>query len=1188
MTVAPLVSIVIPAFNPCFFASALQSALEQTHEQVEIVVCDDSCTGEIEAIVASSRAQGHTNIRYQRNPQRLGFQRNLIEAVTQATGLYLKVLCDDDRLLPRCVEQQVKVLHEHAEVSLVLAQRLLCDAGNFVLPMRLRNVRITPVDGLFNGADVLSFIDGRRINFLGNFTSALMRTSEALQWLQALTQEPHGFTALLDQALFMCLMRRGNLVVLSDFLAVERLHPQRLSKQAQTRALINAEWDMLMQMLAARTGEQAPASGWVRFVALQSAAQEPRQWQEVSLVRVLSNWQTRLLGRVGSDCESYADFYQEWLECRRFSEVQRRLMPKTIAAWPLQPRIVPVLIDEAGDTSAVQTTLDSLQGQLYPPESIVLLSPLAIAPRDRLKCLVLERNWVAQLDEVLAGLGEGDWLYLLRAGDVLNESSLLVLAERIAVLPGLQCIYSDEGAVLDGVSFEPVFKPDFNLDLMRAYPYVGRALAFDSRAVRSLGGFDSSFTELAPHDLLWRIVETAGLQAVEHIAQIQLESRLSFAQWLSLEAVVEQNAQLVSAHLQRLGVEHRIRHDEMALINRVDYLHGQRPLVSIIIAVGDDLPALQACVEGILTLTAYTHYELLLVGKGATDAATGAWLAAMAQVSGSLLRVLQAPAGSALAATGAVASAQARGEYLLFLSAASQVCAADWLDELINHAVRPEVGVVGAKVLDPSGSVIHAGRVLGAGNGAGAVMTGEAGHGRGYMQRLQVAQNWSAVSGDCLMVRKSLYDSVALENGAGLSGDLADADLCLRVGGQGYLVVWTPYSTIVRGQVSTQHTAEAELRAEQEAFYLRWLPKIARDPAYNPSLNLITVDFGLEPSLRGSWNPLCSRSLPSVLGLPINATAVGHYRVIQPFLELEAAGQVVGRISHESPTVVELARMDPDLLVLQLRHTEDAVNDTLRLKTFSNARRIFEMDDYVLEAPAKNNHARNKPKDTEAQLRRSVALCDRLVVTTQALANVMSTMHQDIRVVPNMLAAHLWTGLRSARRTSKKPRVGWGGGTSHAGDLEVIAEVVRELADEVEWVFFGMCPDTLKPYVHEYHPVIGFEVYPAKLASLNLDLALAPLEFHIFNDCKSNLRLLEYGACGYPVICSDTEAYRGYLPCTRVRTNSTAEWLEAIRMHLADPDASYRMGDALHEAVMRDYVLRDGNLQHWVRGWLAD
>ncbi len=221
-------------------------------------------------------------------------------------------------------------------------------------------------------------------------------------------------------------------------------------------------------------------------------------------------------------------------------------------------------------------------------------------------------------------------------------------------------------------------------------------------------------------------------------------------------------------------------------------------------------------------------------------------------------------------------------------------------------------------------------------------------------------------------------------------------------------------------------------------------------------------------------------------------------------------------------------------------------------------------------------------------LREGIGLCDRVVVTTASLADALSSMHNEIRIVPNMLTPEPWAKLTSRRGTSSKPRVGWGGGTSHSGDLEIIADVVRELANEVEWVFFGMCPDALRPYIHEFHSSVGLGTYPFKLASLNLDLALAPLEFHIFNDCKSNLRLLEYGACGYPVICTDTKAYDGFLPCTKVRSNSTEEWIAAIRMHLADPDASYRMGDELREAVLRDYMLSGKNLQHWLWGWLPD
>lgn len=1187
----PLVSIVIPTYNPRFFAMALHSALGQTYEALEVLVCDDSEGDEIEAIVAAVEGEQRARLRYVRNVQRQGFVANVVRAVGLARGELVKVLCDDDRLFPQCVERQAEALAQHDEVGLVLSQRVLCDENNFILPMRLANARFANVDSLFKGEDMLALLDGRPINFIGNFSAALMRREQALQWLQALTGEGQCFVALLDLALFACLMRRANMVMLSEPGLIERLHPQRLSKQEALVQGAPQEWRWLMQMLAARSGEAAPASGWVRYVPLLEVHQQPRQWQEQCVVRIISNWQTRLKGRVGSECESYAELYEQWLAVRRFSDVQRRLLPQVVAAWPRQPRIVPVVLDVDGDAKAVEVTLDSLAGQLYPVHACVVLADQVPVSSIPLIQQPLQVDWPRQLNPLLASLEDADWVYLLRAGDRLSESSILLLAERAAVFPNLACAYSDEGAWLDGKPGEPVFKPDFNLDLLRSYPYVGRTLAFAREALLELGGLDGEFGELAPHDLLWRLVETRGPQVVEHIAEIQVQSLLSFAQWLSLPEVVTQSEPVLAAHLQRLGVAHRIRHDDLPLLNRVDYLHAGAPLVSIILPVGSDLARLQATLQGAIERTSNSHYEVLLVAGAEVAPDMAAWLQAMDELGAGMLRVVRANTGKLRSQLIDAAVAEARGEYLLLLDASVQVLEGQWLDEMLQHAQRAEVAVVGAKLVNTSGRVVEAGRVLGVSSVAGPAFAGEDLQARGYLQRLQVVQDWSAVGGDCLMVRKAVFEELGGLSAQPLEQGLAELDLCLRAGRLGYLVVGTPHAVLLKSEpvASVEPVDQQVLLEQQQVFCERWLGKVVRDPAYNPSLGLATADFSLEPSLRGSWNPLCARAVPAVLGLPINDTAVGHYRVDQPFRQLEAAGRVVGRIVYESPTVVQLARMDPDVIILQLRHAEDSVRDIERIARFSNARRIFEIDDYVLSAPKKNTHARNKPADIEQHLRRGIGLCDRLVVTTEALANALSSMHTDIRVVPNMLAPHLWADLPASRRGSaSKPRVGWGGGTSHSGDLEIIAEVVRELANEVEWVFFGMCPEALKPYIHEYHPGVPLHLYPAKLASLNLDLALAPLEFHIFNDCKSNLRLLEYGACGYPTICTDTAAYRGYLPCTRVYSNSTEEWLEAIRSHLADPAASYRMGDQLREAVMRDFVLRDDNLRHWEWGWLAD
>ncbi|SEE37212.1 glycosyltransferase [Pseudomonas kilonensis] len=1186
----PLVSIVIPAYNPRFFDQALLSALAQTYEHIEIIVCDDSPGDDIRQIVDSFTEPSHP-IRYLRNPQRLGLQGNLLRCVEEASGEFIKVLCDDDRLFAPSIAMQAQALMDHADVSVVFALRLLCDAGNFILPPRVDNCRFSPNDALLKGDDMLAIFESTPTNFIGNFSSTLMRRADVLELLPTLIQDGAGFVAVLDFALFVCLMRRGNLIALNTVLSIERLYPERLSKTPEMLKAAKSEWEWLAQMLVARSGEAAPASGWVRCVDLDKVTDQPHAWQELCVTRVLGNRNTVVNGRVGAQSESYADFYREWLAVRRFTEVEQRVMPARIDSWPFRPNIVTVIIDALGDAPAVAATLRSIKDQLYPAQAAVVLCDAHCEVDERVLQLPYQSDWPSQLNAIVAQLEGAHWFYLLRAGDVLRDSALLILAERVAGRQGILCVYSDEGALVGGESFEPVFKPDFNLDLMRAYPYVGRTLAFERERFMTLGGFESDHGELAPHDLLWRLVEEAGPQTIEHIAEIQVESVLSFAQWLSLSEVIDGNARLVGAHLDRIGIDHNIVPDTLPLINRVNYRHGERPLVSIIVRTGDSLAALQRCIESLIERTAYTHYEILIVDSGVRDPAMLDWLENMSQLGASMLRVLRHVGEDNDAAVRNFAAAQARGEYLLLLSPHLVACENDWLDEMINHALRPEVAVVGSRILNPQGTIVGGGQILGLAGPVGTPFYGEAAASRGYMQRLHTTQNWSSVSSDCLMIRRQVFDELGCLDDASFTFGLSDVDLCLRAGKNGYLVVWTPYATVMK--VDLQSTAAQSdepplVEREREVFYRKWLPQIARDPAYSPALSLGASSFSLEPSLRNNWNPFCTRALPLVLGLPVNATAVGHYRVTAPLAELEAAGRVIARVAYESPSTVEIERLSPDTIVLQGRYSEGAAGDILRMKKYSGALRIFELDDYVVKAPKKNTHARNKPANIEQMLREGIGLCDRVVVTTPSLADALSSMHNEIRIVPNMLPPEPWAKLTSRRGTSSKPRVGWGGGTSHSGDLEIIADVVRELANEVEWVFFGMCPDVLRPYIHEFHGSVALTHYPFKLASLNLDLALAPLEFHIFNDCKSNLRLLEYGACGYPVICTDTKAYDGFLPCTKVRSNSTEEWIAAIRMHLADPDASYRMGDELREAVLRDYMLSGKNLQHWLWGWLPD
>lgn len=1191
MNSAPLVSLVIPAFNPRFFRAALQSALEQSYEPLEIIVCDDCQTGEIKSIFDELVPSDSARARYVANPQRLGFQGNLLACLSEASGEYIKFLCDDDLLYAPCIATQAQVLSENSDVSLVVSRRHLIDINDSVLPVRLENPGLVPYDALFMGGDMLAIFEKTPRNYLGCFSSALMRTADVEALLPSLAQPGQGFLALLDFALFLCLLKRGHLAALHLITSAERLHPERLSKQSTALNVVNAEWQWLEQMLAARTGEEPPASGYVRFISLRTAVDQPREWDEVSLFNLMASRQGIMRSRVGTDAESYSEMYAQWLACRTYTRAQKKLLPRRIDAWQWQPRIVPIVIDEHGDPAALGVTLDSLAAQDYPAQAVVVLSRDEEGEQVGALRFVLQDNWAAQINEILPLLEQADWIYLLRAGDRLVEPALLVLAERVAQTPGLKCIYSDEGALINEESAEPVFKPDFNLDLMRGYPYVGRVLAFERKHLLETSGFDAGLDELAPHDVIWRLVESVGPQTIAHIAEVLVESSLSFADWLSLPQVVRGSEPLVTAHLRRIGVEHVIHHDQLALLNHIEYLHASRPLVSIVITTRDQLASLERCLDSLLSKTVYPHYEVLIVDRGSESPDAQRWFSAMGALGSEKLRIFATPDDNDAKALN-LAGQQARGDYLLMLSPHAVICDADWISGLLNHALRAEVGVVGPRIVNAQGLNLYAGLVLGMDGIAGRPGLNSELTDRGYLQRLQLAQNWSALSGNCLMVRKDVFDSVGPLDEQRLTLGFNDFDLCLSAGREGYLVVWTPESCVMLLEPpAPSRSAQyiAQLREEQQTFCLKWLPKVTRDPAYNPNLSLTeSGSFQLEPGLRTGWNPFCTRHLPFILGMAINTSAVGHYRLSEPLAQLQAAGRVLGRMTYEMPSISEVERLSPDVVVMQGRYSEGKLADIVQIKTFSNAMRIFELDDYIVDVPLKNEHRRSMPENMDSVLRKGIGMCDRVVVSTQPLAEALSSMHSDIRVVPNMLAPHMWNRLKSSRRTSEKPRIGWGGGTSHRGDLELIVDVIRELADEVEWVFFGMCPDMLRPYIHEYHKAVSLSSYPAKLASLNLDLALAPLEFHIFNDCKSNLRLLEYGACGYPVVCSDTLAYRGHLPATRVKSNSAQEWLEAIRMHLSDPAASYRLGDELRETVLRDFMLRDENLQYWANGWLPD
>ena len=894
---------------------------------------------------------------------------------------------------------------------------------------------------------------------------------------------------------------------------------------------------------------------------------------------VLTHERGDMLQRLGVSVEvrSKIPTLQRWLAERIPTETENRLINEYLQDQNGGPLIGIIVLDLEGQSPPLMQTLKSLIGErcLYATLKIVVLTSSLEAPvtsaADKLHFVRLSDETLASQINRVVNESDFAWFMLAHAGDEFTPSGLMVAGLELAANPECRAIYGDQLQRLPDGSLGGAFLPGFNLDLLLSFPLVmARHWLYRRDLFLAVGGFDAEFPEAFEFELLTRLIEQEGLVGLGHV-----DEPLLITDAPALQDNPDER-RVIERHLAQRGYQARVVPGLPARY-RIDYGHSNTPLVSIIIAVDTSLVCLQRCLDSVLEKTRYEHYEILFGAHQAMDADTQVWLQGIADLADARLRVV---AAADITQAQHQAALAAQGEYLLLLSGEAVAVSDGWLDELLNHAQRPEVGVVGGKLLSGDGRIDQAGLLLGLRGPAGRAFAGEAMDSAGYLQRLQVDQNYSAVSDACLMVRAEIYHQVG-----GLDTTLSayrDVDFCLRVRSAGYLTVWAAHAVLMHDHVYR----EADV-AEQDALYERHLPDIARDPAYNRNLALSGRGFDLEADAGLTWRPLSWRPLPVILAHPADPFGCGNYRVIKPFSALKEHGMVDGMMSIGLLQVPDLERLDPDVIVLQRQIGDERLDAMRRIKKFSRAFTIYELDDYLPNLPLKSVHRPQMPKDILKSLRKGLSFVDRFTVSTAPLAEAFAGLHGDIRVVENRLPVDWWSGLSSKRQRGRKPRVGWAGGVSHTGDLELITDVVKELAGEVEWVFMGMCPDRIRPYVQELHAGVAIDLYPAALARLDLDLALAPVEQNLFNECKSNLRLLEYGACGFPVVCSDLVCYQGALPVTRVK-NRFKDWVDAIRMHISDLEASARMGDELRRQVQDGWMLDGANIEAWRASWLPD
>ena len=541
--------------------------------------------------------------------------------------------------------------------------------------------------------------------------------------------------------------------------------------------------------------------------------------------------------------------YQEWFQRDRASASDLDRMRHEAHTFAFQPLIT--VITPVFDTPVhrLKEAVESVVAQAYENWELLLIDDgssaadlldalPALAARDRRVTVgkVGKHAGISAASNQGLALARGEWVSFLDHDDVIEPDALFQFAKLLQTHRDAEMIYSDEDKLTEAGYEAPLFKPDWSPDFFLSYNYVGHLTAIRREIVQRAGGFRSEFDSAQDYDLFLRIAERTN--RIHHIPRVLYHWRRSADS--SAISVRQKPGQLDATR--RAIEDHLKRHDERAHVAvdwrthafciRRELLEARK--ISIIIPSWRDSESLQRCIESLASKTTYPTYEIVIV-QGDTQSSN-----AYHYFSGLPHRVLRLSGASNVSVLKNFAVRQTDCSWLLFLDGNIELIETDWLTIMAEHIQRPEVGAVGARLLNPNDTIEHAGIVLGVNGIAQPAFRGFPSEHPGANRQLQVTRNCSAVSGACMLMRRDVFQEVGGFD-EGLPDSLADIDLCLKMQRAGYLIVYTPFAKLYWHEPhhdKIDPPGEAIMRE-------RWSRVLQRDPYYNPNLSREDADFSL-------------------------------------------------------------------------------------------------------------------------------------------------------------------------------------------------------------------------------------------------------------------------------------------------------------------------------------------------------
>ncbi|WFS25132.1 glycosyltransferase family 2 protein [Rhizobium rhododendri] len=562
--------------------------------------------------------------------------------------------------------------------------------------------------------------------------------------------------------------------------------------------------------------------------------------------------------------------YSKWLETYAIlDDKARQTIRSKIGQWQNPPLISIIMPVYNPKISWLVEAIESVRKQLYfnwelciaedgsTTDGVKALLESYSVHDERIKVTYRPVNGhISEASNSALALATGEWMTLLDQDDLLTEDALYHVSRTLIANPDLDLVYSDEDKIEDGRRFDPYFKPDWNVELLRSHNMVCHLSTFRIERVRAIGAFRRGFEGSQDYDLVLRFSEGLSADRIGHIPRVLYHWRVhsnSTAQGSgnkSYAAVAGRKA--LAEHLERLGIDATVETLETGMYRTRYGLPQQLPLASLIIPTRNGLDLVRQCVTSILQATSYAAYEIIIIDNNSDDPATLAYFRDIA--TNPRVRVERDERPFNYSALNNRAVEMSNGDYIVLINNDIEVISPDWLSEMMSLAMQDGVGAVGARLWYPDDTLQHGGVIIGLG--------GVAGHSHkqlkrglpGYFRRAELPQDLSAVTAACLVIRKSIFEEVGGLNEVDLKIAFNDVDFCLKVKEAGYRNVWTPYADLYHHESATRgldDTPEKVERFRQEIAYMhaRWETYRRPDPAYSPNLTLNYEDFSL------AWPP---------------------------------------------------------------------------------------------------------------------------------------------------------------------------------------------------------------------------------------------------------------------------------------------------------------------------------------------